>query len=233
MLLAEREEEIYKAISCGNIPDFLRQMVILNGTFEDAAGIIHNVEYEVMPDYLAVGSNEDFCRIPMNPRTSQKLASLFGGSMITSKISDHIYKMAEVKLAPFNYIPVGNANELVSKFEDHNTQIEKQFAEAGGKLGQLVAGIKKDLVLTSQLASKQDRVVLYGWHKPDGKPIQPVYIGHVWWYVDYSHGIRLMNDQVKIDGKPYFISEILKDPVLFRLFSNEEVPMSQPFYFVP
>ena len=26
----------------------------------------------------------------------------------------------------------------------------------------------------------------------DGKPIQPLYTGHVNWYVDYSHGVRLV-----------------------------------------
>jgi hypothetical protein len=152
--------------------------------------------------------------------------------MLTSKLSDHIYSQAEVKLAPFNYIPVGNANELVSKFIDHNAQIEKQLNEAGGKHGQLVAGIKKDVILSSRTAEQHDRVVIYGWHKPDGNPIQPVYSGHVWWYVDYSHGIRFINNQVILDGKPVLASDILKDPVLFRILSNEETPLAEPFYYV-
>ncbi len=232
LLLSDREEEIYKAVASGNIPGFLRETISLHGVFEDLNGVMHSVIYEVMPDYLAVGSNDDFCRVPMNPRTAQKLADLFGASLLTSKLSDHIYNQAEVKLAPFNYIPVGNANELVSKFADHNTQIEKQFSEAGGRHGQLVAGIKKDIILSSRTAEKHDRVVLYGWHKPDGKPIQPVYSGHVWWYVDYSHGIRLINNQVILDGKPALVSDLLKDPVLFRVLSDEDAPMVEPFYYV-
>ena len=231
--LAEREEEIFKAVSSGNIPDFLRYTVTLKGEFEDLEGVRHRIEYEVMPDYLAIGSDDDYCRIPMNPRTAQRIADLFGASLLTAKLSDHIYAIAEVKLAPFNYIPVGNANELVTKFAEHNAQIEKQMAEAGGRNGQLVAGIKKDVIISSRLAERNDRVVIYGWHKTDGNPIQPVYSGHVWWYVDYSHGIRLMNDQVLVDGHPRLMSELLKDPVLFRLFSNESAPMSEPFYTVP
>jgi hypothetical protein len=135
-----------------------------------------------------------------------------------------------VKLEPFFYKPVGNANELVTKFAEHNAQIERQMAEAGGRNGQLVAGIKKDVIISSRIAERNDRVVIYGWHKTDGNPIQPVYSGHVWWYVDYSHGIRLMNDQVLVDGQPRLVSELLKDPVLFRLFSNEDQPMQQPYY---
>jgi hypothetical protein len=223
--LAEREEEIYKAAASGNIPDFLRNNITLQGEFDDAEGVSHTVVFEVMPDYLSIGSDDDFCRIPMNPTTAQRLANLFGASLLTARMSDYIYNHAEVKLAPYNYIPVGNANELVAKFVDHNAQVERQLAEAGGKHGQLVAGIQKDVILSVRIAERPDRVVIYGWHRPDGNPIQPVYSGHIWWYVDYSHGIRFINNQVIIDGKPALFTEILKDPVLFRIFSDEDYPM--------
>ncbi len=229
--LKEREEEISRAVSSGNIPEFLRNMVTLKGEFADTAGTLRQVIYEVMPDYLAVGSINDFCRIPMNPYTAQKLADLFGGSLITAKLSNHIYEKAEIKLAPFNYIPVGNANELVTKFEAHNTQIEKQFSESEGIPGQLVAGIKKDVILSVRNAAQPTKVVIYGWHKTDSKPIQPVYSGHVCWYVDYSHGIRLINNQVLIDGKPRLFSDILKDPLLYSIFSDEDKPMEKVGYF--
>jgi len=230
--LSDREEEIYKAVASGNIPGFLRETVTLHGVFQDLNGGKHSVLYEVMPDYLAVGSDDNFCRVPMNPRTAQRLATLFGASLVTSVLSDHIFSQAVLKLTPFNYVPVGNANELVSKFVEHNTQIEKQFSDAGGKHGQLVAGIKKDIIVSSRIAEKHDRVVLYGWHKPDGIPIQPVYSGHVWWYVDYSHGIRFINNQVILDGRPALATDILKDPVLFRVLSDEDKPMAEPFYYI-
>jgi len=70
-----------------------------------------------------------------------------------------------------------------------------------GKKG-LIAGIKKDIVLSNKVADNErpNRVAIYGWHKLDGKPIQPVYAGHVNWYVDYSHGIRLISRKVKVNG---------------------------------
>jgi hypothetical protein len=228
--LADREEEIFKAVTSGNIPGFLRNLIPLNAEFTDSAGIMHRITYEVMPDYLAVGSDSDFCRIPMNPYTAQGIATLFGASLITSKLSDHIYTNAKVKLTPFNYVPVGNQNELVSKFEAHNTEIERQMNEAGGSTGQLVAGIKKDVILSSRIAHQPGKVVIYGWHKPGGVPIQPVYSGHIWWYVDYSHGIRLMNNQVLIDGKPYLFSNVLADPLMYKIFSNEQEVMDQAVY---
>lgn len=228
--LNEREEEIYKALASGDLPDFLRNMITLTGEFSDSAGVNHKVTFEVMPDYLAVGSDTDFFRIPMNPYTAQRLAADFGMSLITSKISDYIYSKADIKLKPFNYIPVGNANELVSKFEEHNKQIETQLKDAGGSHGQLVAGIKKDVILSCRLAAQPNKVIIYGWHKPDGIPIQPVYSGHVWWYVDYSHGIRFINNQVLIDGKTVLFTDILQDPVLYKIFSNEDSPMKQAIY---
>jgi len=231
--LNEREEEIFKAVSSGNIPGFLRNLITVKDSLADARGEVHYVEYQVISDYLAVGSDTDFCRIPMSPHTAQRLADLFGASMITAKVSDAVYKAAEIRLTPFNYVPVGNANELISKFEDHNKQIEMQLAEAGGHHGQLVAGIKKDVILSSRLATQPTKVIIYGWHKPDGKPIQPVYSGHVDWYVDYSHGIRFINNQVLVDGAPVLFTDILKDPVMYRLFSDEDTPMQQPFYKKP
>ena len=226
----EREEEIFRAAASGNIPLFLRQTVLLHGIFNDRNGVPHTLDYEVMPDYLAIGSDDDFCRIPMTPGTAQRLADLFGGSLLTSKLSDHIWSEAEVRPEPFFYRPVGNANELVTKFIEHNTQIEKQLAGAEGRRGQLVAGIKKDVIISSRIADRPDRVVIYGWHKPDGVPIQPVYSGHIWWYVDYSHGIRMMNAQVLLDGRPVMMSDLLRDPVRFRVVSDEEQPAGMTSY---
>jgi hypothetical protein len=80
----------------------------------------------------------------------------------------------------------------------HHLIIEGQRKNKKG----LISGIKKDVVLSNKVLphAKPNRVAIYGWHLLDGKPIQPVYAGHVNWYVDYSHGIRLIAQKVKIDG---------------------------------
>lgn len=226
----QREEEIFKAFQQGNIPGFLRNTVTLNGEFTDNMGINHRVVYETMPDYLAVGSDEDFCRVPMTPFTAQKIADLYGASLITAKISDDIFEKAAKKPEPFFYKPVGNANETIAKFMEHNRKIEEQLKNLHVKKGELVSGIKKDVILSERISVQPDKVVIYGWHKPDHHPIQPVYSGHIWWYVDYSHGIRLISNQVKIDGKTALLSNILQDPILFRLFSNEDKPMEKSRY---
>jgi hypothetical protein len=134
-------------------------------------------------------------------------------------------------LNPFAYVPIGNDNEKVSRFMEHNNQIEKQFTDTEGARGKLVAGIKKDIILSNRIDTLPSKVVIYGWHNPGGIPIQPVYSGHVWWYVDYSHGTRLICDEVRVDGKTCSFTEILKDPLMFKIFSDEGSPMKKAGYF--
>ena len=233
MTFDQREAEIYKQISLGNIPDFMRGFKKIQSSFQDANGILHAIVYEVTPDYLCIGSDDDFCRIPMGPITAQKLANLFGASMPTPKLVDDIYVKADVKLAPVTYTPVGNQNELVSKFVEHNNAIETQRLGAGRPLGALVGGIKKDVVLSNKIADPAsiNHVVIYGWHQLNGVPIQPVYSGHINSYVDYSHGIRFINKQMLVDSVVMTSTQVLTSPTLYKLLSNETGVMPQPSYF--
>jgi hypothetical protein len=219
-----REDAIAAEIIRGNIPAFLRKFCTVRTTFKDAAGKQHTVTYEVMPDYLAVGSDEDFVRVPMSPLTAQKIADAFGCALPTRKIADDVYKQAAVKLAP---IPLTKDREAVNTFIEHNRQIEEQ--RAGKQLGLLVAGIKKDVVVTNRLGEKPNRVAIYGWHKLDGTPIQPLTIVHVNWYVDYSHGIRLMKRTVDVDGKPRDARSVMHSKELCGLLGDEG-PIQFPSY---
>lgn len=232
MTFEQREAEIYNEISRGNVPDFLRNLVTVSTTLKDAAGISHSVSYDVTPDYLAIGSNTDFCRIPMGPLTAQKLADLTCATMPTSKLVDDIYAHSEVKLAPVAYAPVGNANELVSKFIMHNQAIDSERVALGGNLGQLTGGIKKDVVLSNKITdpARPRHVVIYGWHKLDGSAIQPLTNIHIDTYVDYSHGIRLLNSDIIIDGKSYKTDKVLTGPAVYSIISRESGPMTQPGY---
>ncbi|MBN2281345.1 MAG: T9SS type A sorting domain-containing protein [Candidatus Marinimicrobia bacterium] len=232
MAFLEREEAIYHEFIKGNLPDFLRQRTLLEDNFADGNGIQHSVQYKVMPDYLAVGCDTNFCRIPMGPVTAQRIADFYGMSMPTSKLVDNIYQKAMIKLAPVTYAPVGNENEKVEKFILHNEAISQQFIDAQGILGQLTGGIKKDVIISNKLSdtSRDHHVVIYGWHKPDGTPIQPIYNGHINSYVDYSHGIRLFETQIMVDGEAKSIHQILRDPVMYKILSNEAGIMTRTSY---
>jgi hypothetical protein len=232
MSFADRENAIYNEISTGNIPYFYRELKQLQASITDANGASHQVEYEVMPDYLAVGSDSDFCRIPMGPITAQRIADWFGATMPTRKLVDHIYLNAEIKLEPVTYTPVGNQNEKVEKFIEHNNAIEEQRILAGGILGQLIGGTKKDVVLSNKITdpTRPNHVVIYGWHQLNGVAIQPLTNIHIDTYVDYSHGIRLLNANVTIDSEVNDIRTVLTDPVLYKILSDETGLMAQPTY---
>ena len=59
MSLAQREQEIYREVSQGNIPESFRQATQINETLTDAKGISHEVEMLVLPDVVAIGADDD------------------------------------------------------------------------------------------------------------------------------------------------------------------------------
>jgi len=229
---ADRETAILHELLTGNIPYFMRELKEIESTFNDANGTPHQVIYCTMPDYLAIGIDSNYCRIPMGPLTAQKAADFFGACMPTRKLVDHIYQNAEVKLAPVTYVPVGNQNESVQKFIEHNNAIQNQLAVAGATPGQLIGGTKKDVVLSNKIIdpARPNHVVIYGWHQLNGVPIQPLTNIHINTYVDYSHGIRLLDTRIEIDGIAKSMQSVLSDPILYKTVSDESGAMAQPTY---
>jgi hypothetical protein len=212
----QREAAILREIRNGNVPEFLRRLKPIRVEADDDAGVKHVATYFVMSDFLAVGTDEDCFRVPMTPVTAMSLADKFGCSLITAKISDDLVAAAQVKLDPK---PLTKDRDAAATFWQHHRIIEEQLR--GKPRGLLVVGIKKDVVLTNRLKEKPHKVAIYGWHYPDGRPIQSLYVGHVDWYVDYSHGVRLMSQQIIVDGQPRTVSEVLRDANLCRLLSQE------------
>jgi hypothetical protein len=96
----DREAAILREIVRGNVPEFLRTLKPISIEAPDAAGLKHKAMYFVTPDYLAIGSDDDFFRMPMRPKTAQAIAAACETSLITAKISDDIFRQAEVKLEP-------------------------------------------------------------------------------------------------------------------------------------
>ena len=169
-----------------------------------------------MPDYLAVGSDDDFVRLPLTPQSAQKIADAFGCTLPTRKMVDAIDAAAEVRLEPR---PLTENREGATTFLEHHKIIEDQ--RKGRELGQLVTGIKKDVVLTPRIFERPERLAIYGWRKLDGEPIQPLTIVHWNKYVDYSHGARLVNRLMVVDGQPVDVTAVLEDPSRCAIVSDE------------
>lgn len=226
MPVAEREELVYREITGGNVPDAIRRPVYITDTLSDAEGTMHSVTLCVLPDILAVGSDDDFVRMPMLPRTAQRIADFFGASLPTPRLSDLIHRHSVLKMHPHPMTP-DSTMTTVAVFARQDSAVNAAF---GAPLGTLVAGHKKDIVITNRIAMQPDRVFIYGWHYPDGRPIQPLSGVHGIGYVDYSHGVRLISDRILVDGRPASLRQVLADTLLYRLLSDEDAPMSEPRY---
>ena len=218
------ETVLIEEIKAGNTPAFSKEFVTVRISGVDAKGKFHTASYQVAPDYLAVGADTDFVRTPLTPMAAQPVADLMGCSLPTRKMVDQIYKQADVKLAPK---PLTENRDALATFIQHNQIIEGQ--RAGKRLGALVGGIKKDVCITNLLQQRAHRVAIYGWHQLNGVPIQPLTTVHVDWYVDYSHGVRLVKRQMIVDGEPRDLWDVLKDPNLCFLVSDEG-PIAVPHY---
>ena len=213
----EREAIALPQLLNGNIPAFVLKFVAIHTSIVDSAtGKTITAAYYVSPDYVSIGTNEDWARLPLTPMAAQTLADTLHCFLPTRKMVNDIYGQAQVKLAP---VPLYAFRDSSVIMYHHHLIIEGQRKGMPG----LIAGIKKDVVISDKLtkSDKKDREAIYGWHQLNGQAIQPLYTGHVNWWVDYSHGIRLVYRTITVDGKEMDYIEVMKNPILKRLLSDE------------
>jgi len=214
----ERDSFALIEVLAGNVPGFLKKFVPVHVSVVDSiTGKTLTATYYVAPDYLSIGSDHDWARINITPMAAQRIADSFGCFLPTRKMADDIYKAAKLKLEP---VPLYAFRDSTPIMWHHHLIIEGQRR---GRKG-LIAGIQKDVVISGKISRdpKPDRLAIYGWHKLDGKAIQPLYTGHINWWVDYSQGIRLIYRKIKVNGKWMDYIDVLKDPSLQKLICDEE-----------
>lgn len=232
------EDLIVETVTAGQVPDALRHFrkITFTTPVVDSVEILrkkHKVEMWVLPDYVAIGTNDDFVRMPMGPLAAQRIADALDCTLPTTYLVDRIAEASEGHVDIFPFRPLGSRNCQPIVFQDSNNAINAQFKAYGYHFGQFISGLKKDIVLTYKimtLTEYERNVAIYGWHHPDGRAQQPLFIRHGNFYVDYSHGVRLIYNKVKIDGAEYNIREILQSPELYRLLSDEPMHLTQATY---
>lgn len=215
-----RDAALTEEVLAGNVPGFIRNLtpVTIKGT--DQSGKAATVTICVTPEYLSVGNNRDFVRVPMGLPAAARVAEELGFLLPTTKMVDAIYDQADVRLAPSPMKPTSQM-ESTAYFVEHDATVDKQYAGFRKSLGDLIAGQKKDIVLTSRLRTKAGRVAIYGWHRGTGRPIQPLSTVHGAQYADYSHGIRLVSQTAFVNGKPVSLKDLIQDREMAALVSNE------------
>jgi hypothetical protein len=217
-----REAAIIAEVLAGNIPDLLRHLVpvVLTGAAgHGRAGSLDAIVC-VMPDFVAIGSHDDFVRVPMSFPAARTIARELGFILPTPKIVTAIDEQAAFHFEPVPMTP-GPLMSSPGYYRTHNRAIEAQWVRAGMPRGALVEGHKKTVVLTNRLNEHPGRVAIFGWFRLDGTAIQPLSTVHGAGYADYSHGIRLLSESVMVGGKRRSIYDLLQDPEAAFVLSEE------------
>lgn len=224
----EIDEMVISAVCDGQVPDELRSFRRISYVRDG-----HVVELWVLPDYVSVGTSEDYCRMPMGPIGAQRIADSLNCCLPTAFLVDRINDVAEGHLDIFPFRPYQSRNEFPYIFADSNNAIKALYKAYGYKFGQFISGLKKDIVYTVEIEDNPKyarNVAIYGWHHPDGHPQQPLFVRHGNFYADYSHGARMIYRAMTIDGEEHDLKEVMCDPELFRLVSDEEHALKHASY---
>jgi len=216
----EREKTIVPLMLAGNIPALNLHLKKVNLNFTDSSGKKYKATLFVSPDYLSIGNTENYMHMPLTPQAAQQIADSLHCILPTKKMVDLIYENAAIKSEPN---PLTEKRDSMKTFLQHHRIIREQLNMKHSR--GIIAGTKKDVVQTPGIytASKPNRVAIYGWHRMNGKAIQPLYTGHFDWYVDYSHGIRLIYEKMIVNGKILFVKDVLNDPVLSGIICDEVI----------
>ncbi len=217
---AARDAAVSAEMLAGNVPEHMRHLTAVSFDGQMANGQAVKVTICVTPDYLAVGSDADYVRIPLGLPAAARIADRFGFLLPTTRMVDAIYAQADVQLTPSPMEPTSQMTTTAYLLR-HNHTVDNLRARRTASLAGLTAGQKKDLVLSNRLRSKPGQVAIYGWHRANGRPIQPLSTVHGAQYADYSHGVRLVSQTAFVDGVARPLSDIMQDAQLARIVSDE------------
>ncbi|MEO8376172.1 MAG: hypothetical protein ABI579_00760 [Candidatus Sumerlaeota bacterium] len=235
MTTAQREAAVYTQIAAGNIPPFMRNLKAVPVSTTGHTGTIY-----VTADYISIGSDADYFRMPMSLTLAAQVATLCNSQLPTPKMVDHIRDAATIRIAPVTETP--DASMITEPiFWKQNERVDAQltaFTQGG-----LIAGDKKDVVSASKLLADNPspppvgqlgdaaRVAIYGWPYLNNSNIQGLVTVHEEAYHDYSHGIRLVSQFMIYDGAETTVSSVLNDPARKAILSAETTPVAGLVYY--
>lgn len=200
---AARDAQVVAAARAGG----LREWTWVDVPVSDPADQSNHGHFRVQADYVSIGESGDWVRVPMGGAAAQEIADLVGAILPSAFMVELIWRAASVKLTPITFPTAGMTS--TERFVEHHNRIEKQREGREG----LIAGIKKDTVVTNKLLKKPNATAIFGWHYPNGRIIQPVSTAHDQpWYSDYSQGVRLVAPDMLLRGETVRVQDVLRDP---------------------
>lgn len=166
-------------------------------------------------DTLRIGDADDSIRVTTSHEAAQRIADELGVTLLTSKLSDEIYRAADIKLQPIarNWYADGtmaHTNRMVEQSQAVDAQVFDAMMNKRFDKPPLVAGQGKDWVFAKSLWQRPGMGAEYGWHITPAKGhyksilfpgevgvLQPQALAHPIGYTDYSQTVRLL----RLDGK--------------------------------
>jgi hypothetical protein len=207
----------------------------------DAAGKVRG-SFQASADYFAIGTVDDFVRVPLDGPTAQKVADELGLAIPTPRMVGLIHRAAAIRIQP---ILRAAAPEMTSVawFVWHSKAIDAEvttFLAAHPEVegDALLSDVKKNVVLSNARVARPSQLALFGEHvvtapimlsHADGsprrvgidEPIQTLTLFHEAGYADESHGFRACGPSVVIDGESYTLEEALQNSAMAGLLSDE------------
>ena len=248
------EKAVIDQIMAGNVPSYMRPENWRKMTFKGKTkkGADVSVTIRVCPDYVAIGSDEDYVRVPLSAVALQRLSAMMDVALPTIKVADAIDKKAQkIRLVTDTEIErkkgkkkdSAHSTHMIkpdfilwqSKIADenfHKANIPKFKTKGGGIEYTLVSGHKKDVLVYD--SPDPTRLVQY---RPPEQGLD--YGAHPNTHIDYSLGGRLIDQEVELSFKPSVqavvhtrYEDIISHPEYYKLLSDQRFDIKR-CYTIP
>lgn len=223
--LAERDRMIVQAVADGYaMHDWQAFEHSENG---------HRVLVSVSRYALRIGEPRDSVRVTLSARAQAQVAELLGASLLTPKLSDLIYRKAELRLKPLTQ-PWWKDGSMAwtSRMVEQSRAVDALIAGAGRlpdtvdpDRGAFVANEGKDWVRVRSVPP--GHACNYGWHggsayavTPGLSVIQGPGTHHSVDHVDYSQTCRFVSQMAVLDSEAIRFDELLRHPAA-RLVAHD------------
>ena len=224
-----RTQAIEQQLLLGNVPPFLRMLCPVTVSSTSLAGRKRTATYWVTPDYLSIGTDEDYLRIPLPGAAATRVADAFQGFLPTRRVVNDVYAAGDVQLG-MPLLPSGILDRSVERLLQHNACVQVLLGGAAAFFGDLIVGHKKDVVLCQKLfeghvPNAPGSVTTYGGCRVRGPALVP-WSGLSSTDVaqdssEYAHGVRLVAARVTVEGEEYTYDDLLTDPTQAGFLSDE------------
>jgi hypothetical protein len=176
----------------------------------------HRGRLRVSADALRIGNAEDSLRVTVNAETAQWIADHLETCLPPTKICDLVWEQAIVRVSPCLQTPdaeMAHTHRMVR----HSREVDEKVRCRCG----LIENVGKHWVLSNQLAGRPNQAANYGWFKADGTRWQNLGLAHDNQHVDYSQVVRLVRQEMIVDGVAMNIEEVGRSAELWGLVSSE------------